>query len=70
MAPVRPVPLKGEAMLRLVLLVLYLIASSSASRTPPLPTSDAGSGYDPNDASFSPPTAPTADSGGGYDPNG
>jgi hypothetical protein len=50
-------------MLRLVLLVLYLIASSFAS------PSDYGSGYDPDGASSSP-AGPTSDYGGGYDPNG
>jgi hypothetical protein len=46
-------------MLRLVLLVLYLLASFSAS--------DSGGGYDPNGASLSP---PASDAGSGYDPNG
>ena len=61
-------------MLRLVLLVLYLIASSSISpptkqgvggvglQPLPPPAADAGSGYDPNGAS--------ADAGSGYDPDG
>jgi hypothetical protein len=49
-------------MLRLVLLVLYLIASSS----PSLQTKQSsGAGLNP-----SPPAAPTADAGAGYDPNG
>ncbi len=71
-------------MLRLVLLVLYLIASSSASRQTEqgggldslgltaLPLSsitDAGAGYDPNGAS-PPPSSPTSDYGAGYDPDG
>jgi hypothetical protein len=72
-------------MLRLVLLVLYLIASSFASpdtervgTTDPLglnalplaSTTERGAGYDPDGASASPPAVPTSDSGGGYDPNG
>jgi hypothetical protein len=63
MAPVRPVAPEGEAMLRLVLLVLYLIASSSQS-----PQTKQGSGLDPLGLNSPPP--PTADAGGGYDPNG
>jgi hypothetical protein len=66
-------------MLRLVLLVLYLLASSSASPekqgsgldslgfTSPPPTTDAGGGYDPNGAL--PPPVET-DTGAGNDPNG
>jgi hypothetical protein len=50
-------------MLRLVLLVLYLIASSSTS-----PQTKQGSGADP--LGIHPPPPPTADAGGGYDPNG
>lgn len=72
-------------MLRLVLLVLYLIASSSASRQteqgggldplglsalPLSSTADYGAGYDPNGASSPPPASPTADYGAGYDPDG
>jgi hypothetical protein len=67
-------------MLRLVLLVLYLIASSSDSphteqggSLDPLglaSTADYGAGYDPNGASSPPPTAPTSDAGAGYDPDG
>lgn len=71
-------------MLRLVLLVLYLIASSSASRQteqgglhplgltalPLSSTTDAGAGNDPNGASSSPSTGPTSDAGAGYDPDG
>jgi len=57
-------------MLRLVLLVLYLLASSSGSPTSPLPTVDSGGGYDPNGAALSTPAVPAADYGGGYDPNG
>jgi len=72
-------------MLRLVLLALYLIASSSPSpqakqaggvgslrlRALPLAsTTDAGGGYDPNGASSSPPATPTSDAGAGYDPDG
>ena len=49
-------------MLRLVLLVLYLIATSSA-----VPQTKQGGGLDPLGPN-SPP--PTADAGGGYDPNG
>ena len=49
-------------MLRLVLLVLYLIASSSLSSQ-----TQQGGGLDPLGLN-SPP--PTADAGGGYDPNG
>jgi hypothetical protein len=64
-------------MLRLVLLLLYLSASSSISsekqgsglaplevRSPP-PTTDAGGGYDPNGGA-----SPSSDAGAGYDPNG
>jgi len=50
-------------MLRLVLLVLYLIASSSAS-----PHTKQGGSADSWGLN-SPPT-PAADYGGGYDPNG
>lgn len=50
-------------MLRLVLLVLYLIASSSSS-----PLTKQGSGADPLGLLQPPP--PTADAGSGYDPNG
>jgi len=73
-------------MLRLVLLVLYLVASSFASPqarqdglwTSPRPgsslhalTAHAGSGYDPNGTSSSrPPVDPTSDAGAGFDPNG
>ena len=67
-------------MLRLVLLVLYLIASSSdrteqggkgLNALPLASTSDYGAGFDPNGASSPPPpTNPTGDYGAGYDPNG
>lgn len=56
-------------MLRLVLLVLYLFATSSTEplgslgfNAPP-PTADAGGGNDPDGA-------PTTDAGAGNDPNG
>lgn len=65
-------------MLRLVLLVLYLIASSSdraeqggmgLNVLPLSSATEAGAGNDPNGAS--PPAAePTSDAGAGYDPNG
>jgi hypothetical protein len=69
-------------MLRLVLLVLYLIASSSTSpqtkqgfgavllglHQPPQ-TADAGAGNDPDGRLHQPPPS-TTDAGGGYDPNG
>jgi len=48
-------------MLRLVLLVLYLIASSTSSGTKQV----VGVGPTP-----SPPVAPTSDYGAGFDPNG
>ncbi|HEY0552835.1 MAG TPA: hypothetical protein VGG20_01110 [Thermoanaerobaculia bacterium] len=66
-------------MLRLVLLVLYFIASSSTSpqakqgvallglRQPP-PAANAGAGNDPDGRLHQPP--PTTDAGAGYDPNG
>lgn len=72
-------------MLRLVLLVLYLIASSSAfphteqgggldslglNALPLASTADYGGGYDPNGASSPPSTGPTSDAGAGNDPNG
>ena len=72
-------------MLRLVLLVLYLIASPSASPqarqdgvwSSPRPnsslhalTANAGSGYDPDGKMARPPVDPTTDAGAGYDPNG
>ncbi len=57
-------------MLRLVLLVLYLIASYSASQTPPLPTAGSGGGHDPDGATFSLPAALAADYGAGFDPDG
>jgi hypothetical protein len=72
-------------MLRLVLLVLYLIASSSDSRQteqgggldplgltalPLASTADAGAGNDPNGASSPPSTGPTSDAGAGNDPDG
>jgi hypothetical protein len=58
-------------MLRLVLLVLYLIASSSAFRqTEQSAGLDYGAGYDPDGVSSSPSTGPTSDAGAGYDPNG
>lgn len=60
-------------MLRLVLLVLYLIASYSSGQAPigggldpdgrPLPTVDGGGGLDPDGK-------PTTDIGGGWDPDG
>jgi hypothetical protein len=49
-------------MLRLLLLVLYLIASYSSVQT------KTGGGWDPN--GLTAPTPPTADEGGGLDPNG
>lgn len=52
-------PQEGEAMLRLVLLALYLIASYSSGQV------DIGGGLDPNGR-----TTPTTDIGGGWDPNG
>ena len=72
-------------MLRLVLLVLYLIASSSDSRQteqggglgplglnalPLSSTTNAGAGNDPNGTSSPPSTSPTSDAGAGYDPDG
>jgi hypothetical protein len=57
-------PLKGEAMLRLVLLVLYLAASLSVSTHTKI-----GGGLDPNGLK-APPTTTTVDSGGGWDPDG
>lgn len=66
-------------MLRLVLLVLYLIASSSdrteqggmgLNALPLSSTGDYGAGYDPNGASSPPAAEPTSDAGAGYDPNG
>ena len=68
---------KGEALLRLVLLVLYLVASFSWSQAKrdlagnldpngqPKPTSDIGGGWDPDGQ-----PKPTSDIGGGLDPNG
>jgi hypothetical protein len=50
-------------MLRVVLLVLYLIASSLAA-----PQTTHGGGADP--LGIRQPPTPTADAGGGYDPNG
>jgi hypothetical protein len=67
-------------MLRLVLLVLYFIASSSTSpqakmgvtllglHQPPARTAEAGAGNDPDGRLHQPP--PTTDAGAGYDPNG
>lgn len=52
-------PQEGEAMLRLVLLALYLIASYSSGQA------NIGGGWDPDGQ----PT-PTSDIGGGLDPNG
>jgi len=71
-------------MLRLVLLVLYLIASPSASPqarqdtgwnsprpdSPLALTANAGGGYDPDGRVSRPPVDPTSDAGSGYDPNG
>lgn len=69
-------------MLRLVLLVLYLIASSSANEQggglaplglnahPLASTTDAGAGNDPNGALSPPPATPTSDAGAGNDPDG
>jgi len=66
-------------MLRLVLLVLYLIASSSdrteqggmgLNALPLASTAEAGAGYDPDGASSPPSSDPTSDYGAGYDPNG
>jgi hypothetical protein len=66
-------------MLRLVLLVLYLIASSSdraeqggvgLNTLPLASTTEAGAGNDPNGASSPPSTDPTSDAGAGNDPNG
>ncbi len=70
-------------MLRLVLLVLYLIASSSTSpqtkhgfgvdllvlHQPPPRTADAGAGNDPDGRLHQSPPA-TTDAGAGNDPNG
>ena len=50
-------------MLRLVLLVLYLIATSTAA-----PQTKQGGGADPLGLNSPPP--PTGDYGAGYDPNG
>lgn len=50
-------------MLRLVLLVLYLIASYSSLNAPS--SGDAGGGWDPNGR-----PSPTVDGGGGLDPDG
>jgi len=58
---VRPLSLKGAAMLRLVLLVLYLIAAASQL--------DGGGGWDPDGLAV-PPLPPQTDGGGGWDPNG
>lgn len=49
-------------MLRLVLLVLYLIASSTSPQT------KQGGGLDP--LGLNPPSPPTADAGAGNDPDG
>ena len=72
-------------MLRLVLLLLYLVESSSTEPqtkhgggwnhlglNPPhfAPTTKAGAGNDPDGVSSPPPAAPTADAGAGYDPDG
>jgi len=72
-------------MLRLVLLLLYLIASPSASPqarqvsvwSSPRPssalhalTANAGSGYDPDGKVSRPPVDPTTYGGAGFDPNG
>jgi len=54
---------KGEAMLRLVLLLLYLVASYSSFQ------GDTGGGLDPNGLDAQPPP-PTGDIGGGLDPDG
>ncbi len=52
-------------MLRLVLLVLYLIASSSTS-----PQNKAGSGWDPAGLNQPPPPPAETDGGSGADPLG
>ena len=71
-------------MLRLVLLVLYLIASNSSGQTkagggldpdgvtaPAPPTADIAGNLDPDGLTApAPPTAPPADIGGGLDPDG
>jgi len=49
-------------MLRLVLLLLYLVASYSSVQ------GDGGGNLDPNGLTQPPP--PTGDTGGGWDPNG
>lgn len=55
---------EGEAMLRLVLLVLYLAASWATA-------TDSGGGWDPDGlAAQAPPSTPVADIGGGWDPDG
>lgn len=54
-------PSKGEAMLRLVLLVLYLTAVCSSGPAK-------SGGYDFGGLTAQP--QPTADTGGGWDPNG
>jgi hypothetical protein len=51
-------------MLRLALLVLYLLASSSASQT------DGGSGWDPLGLNVPPPPQTEPDRGSGWDPFG
>jgi hypothetical protein len=85
MALVGHLSLKGEAMLRLVLLVFYLASLYSSGQTKigggldpnglnaptSSPTADGGGGCDPDGLKLNmPPSIPTTDGGGGLDPNG